>query len=172
MKRTIRRNCDHQPVKWKEQTEWDSGGQIKMDFMKLGPMLQIGKITHTLTIYSWMFPYLSYIWFGKNLLVGCWRQLGVNVKRNADNQYREIFQGVKSRQFVLVFNWQIFLAPIENEDRKIVWVVVVVHLLSCVWLFVTPWTAAWKSSLSFNISQSLHKFMSVELVMPSNRLIL
>ena len=48
----------------------------------------------------------------------------------------------------------------------------VVQLLSHVWLFVTPWTAARQTSLSFTISQSLIKPMSVELVMPSNHLIL
>ena len=50
--------------------------------------------------------------------------------------------------------------------------VVVVQLLSHVQLFVTPWTAACKTSLSFSISQNLQKHMSIELVMPSNRLIL
>jgi len=40
--------------------------------------------------------------------------------------------------------------------------------LSCVQLFVTPWTAACQASLSFTISQSLLKLMSIELVMPSN----
>ena len=43
---------------------------------------------------------------------------------------------------------------------------------SCVWLFVTPWTAARQASLSFTTSQSLLKLMSIELVMPSNHLIL
>ena len=38
--------------------------------------------------------------------------------------------------------------------------------------FVTPWTAACQASLSFTISWSLLKLMSVELVMPSNHLIL
>ena len=37
---------------------------------------------------------------------------------------------------------------------------------------VTPWTAACQASLSFTIFQSLPKFMSTELVMPSNHLIL
>ena len=37
---------------------------------------------------------------------------------------------------------------------------------------MTPWTAALQTSLAFAISQSLLKFMSVELVMPSNSLIL
>ena len=36
----------------------------------------------------------------------------------------------------------------------------------------TPWTAAHQALLSFTISQSLLKFMSIELVMPSNHLIL
>ena len=50
--------------------------------------------------------------------------------------------------------------------------VVVVQSLSRVWLFATPWTEACQSSLSFTISWSLHKLMSIELVMPSNHLIL
>ena len=48
----------------------------------------------------------------------------------------------------------------------------VVQWLSRVWLFMTPWTAACQASLSFTRSQSLFKFMSIELVMPSNHLIL
>ena len=47
-----------------------------------------------------------------------------------------------------------------------------VQLLSRVWPFATPWTAACQASLSFSNSQSLLKLMSVELVMPSNHLIL
>ena len=39
-------------------------------------------------------------------------------------------------------------------------------------LFVTPWTAACQVSLSPTISQNLLKLMSIELVMPSNHLIL
>ena len=49
--------------------------------------------------------------------------------------------------------------------------VAVVQLSSCVWLFVTPWTAACQSSLSFTISWSLPKFMFIALVMPSSHLI-
>ena len=47
-----------------------------------------------------------------------------------------------------------------------------VQLLSCVQLFVTPWTAAHQASLSITNSQSPPKPMSIESVMPSNRLIL
>ena len=45
-------------------------------------------------------------------------------------------------------------------------------LFSHIWLFVIPWTAGWQTSLSFTISQSLHKLMSIELMMPYNHLIL
>ena len=48
----------------------------------------------------------------------------------------------------------------------------IVHSLSWVWLFATPWTAAHQASLSITNSQSLLKFKSFELVMPSNHLIL
>ena len=48
----------------------------------------------------------------------------------------------------------------------------VVQSLSCVRLFATPWTAARQPSLSFTVSQSLLKFMSIESVIPSNHLIL
>ena len=51
-------------------------------------------------------------------------------------------------------------------------VVAVVQSLSHVQLFVTPWTAAHQASLSIINSQSSLKFMSIKLVMPSNRLIL
>ena len=47
-----------------------------------------------------------------------------------------------------------------------------VQSLSRVQLFVTPWTAARQASLSITNSQTLLKFMSIELVMPSSHLIL
>ena len=47
-----------------------------------------------------------------------------------------------------------------------------VQSLSHVQLFATSWTAACQASLSINNSQSLLKLMSIELVMPSNHLIL
>ena len=45
-------------------------------------------------------------------------------------------------------------------------------LFSRVQLFVTPWTAARQVSLSFTISQSLLKLMSIESIMSFNHLIL
>ena len=43
-------------------------------------------------------------------------------------------------------------------------------MLSHVPLFATPWTTACQGSLSFTISWSLFKLMSIELVMPSSQL--
>ena len=49
---------------------------------------------------------------------------------------------------------------------------IVVRLLTRVQLFVTPWTTARQASLSFTLSWSLLKPISIESVMPSNHLIL
>ena len=46
------------------------------------------------------------------------------------------------------------------------------QLLSCVQIFVTPWTAAHQASLSITNSWRLLKLMSIESVMPSNHFIL
>ena len=48
---------------------------------------------------------------------------------------------------------------------------VIVHSLSHVQLSVTPWTAPYQASLSFTVSWSLFKLMSIELMIPSNHLI-
>ena len=47
-----------------------------------------------------------------------------------------------------------------------------VQSLSCVRLFATPWTEACQATLSITNSWGVFKFMSIELVMPSNHLIL
>ena len=49
---------------------------------------------------------------------------------------------------------------------------IVVQSLNCVQLLGTPWTAAYQVSLSFTISWNLLKLMSIELMLPSNHLIL
>ena len=49
---------------------------------------------------------------------------------------------------------------------------VLVQSLSHLQLFVTSWTAAHQASLSFPVSLSLLRLMSIESVMPSNHLIL
>ena len=41
--------------------------------------------------------------------------------------------------------------------------VIVVQSLSCVWLLSTPWSATHQPSMFFTVSQSLLRFMSIEL---------
>ena len=81
---------------------------------------------------------------------------------------------------VLIAQWaRIPLAQL-NQDRLIFHISRLrlhgkfnsVQLLSHVWLFVTPWTAARQASLSITNSQSLLKLMSIESVMSSNHRIL
>ena len=61
--------------------------------------------------------------------------------------------------------------PLHGSSVSSVFLVIV-QSLSQVRLFVTPWTAACQAFLSFTMSQSLLKLMSIESVMPSNHLIL
>ena len=64
--------------------------------------------------------------------------------------------------------------PFENvivRIHKVDVIIVVVQWLNCVWLSAMPWSAAYQYSLSFTVSWSLLKLMSIELMMPSNHLI-
>ena len=63
-----------------------------------------------------------------------------------------------------------FLVARQHSKTKLIFSSV--QSLSHVRLFETPWTAACQASLSITNSQSLLKLMSIELVMPSNYLIL
>ena len=58
------------------------------------------------------------------------------------------------------------------QEVKLKWFSCSVQLLSRVWLFATPWTAARQASSSITNCQSPHKPMSIESVMLSNHLIL
>ena len=62
------------------------------------------------------------------------------------------------------------MLPLQGAQVK--FLVSSVQSLSHVQLFVTPWTAACQASLSITNSWSWPKLMSIELVMPSNHLIL
>ena len=69
------------------------------------------------------------------------------------------------------------LLPSRHVQKSILYVCFSIQfssaqLHSCVLLFPTPWTAAHQASLFLTNSRSLFKLMSIELVMPSNHLIL
>ena len=66
----------------------------------------------------------------------------------------------------------ICISLITSGDEHLFMCLVVVQSLSRFRLFVIPWTAARQASLSFTISRSLLKLMSIESVMPFNHLIL
>ena len=52
----------------------------------------------------------------------------------------------------------------------VIYFIIAVQSLSCVWIFTIPWTAVQQAPLPFTISQGLLRFMSIELVMPSHPL--
>ena len=68
---------------------------------------------------------------------------------------------IQNRQ--ILRDWKCLSATLQNGS---------VQSLSCIQHFVTPWTTARQASLSITNSRSPPKSMSVELVMPSNCLIL
>ena len=77
--------------------------------------------------------------------------------------------------FAIARAWTLHINFGFSFSLKIIYMVFILllfSLLSHVWLFVTPWTAACLASLAFTVSQSLHKFISIELVLPSTHLIL
>ena len=65
---------------------------------------------------------------------------------------------ISYKPFLCTFHIKFLISPVQS--------------LSCVQLFVTPWTVARQASLSITNSWSLLKLMSIELVIPSNHLIL
>ena len=47
-------------------------------------------------------------------------------------------------------------------DNLLEWLIVILKLFSCVWLFATPWTAAHQASLTFTISWNSLRLMSMQ----------
>ena len=72
----------------------------------------------------------------------------------------------------LLYGGMSFLGMDDRSWSGVILSISSVQSLSRVQLFATPWTAAFQASLSFTISRSSLKLTSIELVMPSNHLIL
>ena len=89
------------------------------------------------------------------------------------NRYRERCSTMITIRELQIKNSLHMLIINTDEDvkkKEYLNTLVLVLSRSHVWLFVILWTAACQASLSFTISQSLPKLMSIELVMPSNHL--
>ena len=79
-------------------------------------------------------------------------------------------QSLRPHHSILVFiQWPLSICWLQLFAY---FAVVVVQSLSHVWVFASSWTAAHQASLSFTITWSLLKPMSIESVMPTNHLIL
>ena len=114
-------------------------------------------------------------------MVLVFRYIIYNLWRNIENYlYNFLFHRHPIRR---IFHWDmillihsffcLYLKHITSAQTSYVQISnFVVQFFSHVWLFETPWNTAHQASLSFTISQSLLKLMSIELMMPSNHLIL
>ena len=99
-----------------------------------------------------------------------WDSPGKNTGMGSHALLQWIFSTQSLNLSLLHFlHWQVGSLPLAPPGKS--YVVALVQSLSRVWLFATPWTAAHQASLSFTVSQSLLKLISIEL-MPSNHLIL
>ena len=124
---------------------WIWGLEMWLDSALFVYLFTLGKISH-----SWCSVPLSS--FNKNLVSDCRSFAGTT-------------QGYSIRRCQLD-------SLIKFHYPLTWWMFSSVQLLSRVWLFATPWTAAHQASLSITNSRSLPKLMSIESVMPSNHLIL
>ena len=117
---------------------------------------------------------------GSQEILGVTGKFGLGVQNEAGEGLKEfsqenalgvaniLFQQHKRRLHVDVTRWSIRKSDcLYFLQLKII----VVQSLSHIQHFVTPWTAACQASLSFTISQSFLKLMSIELLMPSNHLL-
>ena len=89
------------------------------------------------------------------------------------------YMPVKSSWYTVLFKSYIYFLifwlnalPIIKSGVLISPSTIVVHSLSHVWLFANPLTASYQALLSFTISWSVLRLISIELVIPSNHLIL
>ena len=114
--------------------------------------------------------------------VETWNGKSMNLRRKRGEDHKAtttLFPHYKTalRQ-VVIFREKTVYGPCSTKSEsswipcKKYTVVVVIQSLNCFQIFETPWTAASQTFLSFTISQSMLKLMSIESLMPSNHLAL
>ena len=120
----------------------------------------------------WRVQLFSTLWTVALQLLCPWHLPGKNTGVACQFLLQGIFPAQGSNPHLLsLLHWQVDSLPLSHLGSPYSTIVVVVQSPSRVQLFATPWTAAHQASLSLT-SRSLPKFMSIELVMPFNHLIL
>ena len=102
-------------------------------------------------------------------------EMGGRFKREGKYVYRWLIHGdvwQQPTQYCKAIIPQLITNKCNKSKKEGGDICIVIQLLSCVQLLVTPWTAAHQASLFFTISRYLLKLMSVESVMPPNHLVL
>ena len=141
---------------------------------------------------------MLYCWWECKLIQSSWRtvwrflrKLGIKLPYDPTIPLLGIYSGktitekdvctlvFSAAHFTIARLWKQSKCPLTNKWIQKFWYIYKgniqfssVQSLSCVQLFVTPWTTTCQASLSVTNSWSLLKLMSIELVMPSNHLIL
>ena len=97
------------------------------------------------------------------------------ITKSKETIITNVDENVKKLEFLCITGGNVkWYTSVENNRHfsKEMYLFSSVQLLSRVWLFVTPWTAAHQASQSITNSRSLLKLMSIKSVMPSNHVIL
>ena len=127
-------------------------------------------------MWLWWFSHLNFVCLLPTHGLSCprhlcsWDSPGKNTGVGCHFLLQGIFPTQKPNPGLLQCRQILYRLSCEGSIAKVV--ISSVQSLSRVQLFVTPWTVACQASLSIVNSWSLLKVMSIELVVPSNHLIL
>ena len=143
---------------------WNEAGQSLIEFCQENALVIANTLfqQHKRRLYTWTSPDGQY-----------WDQIDYIL---CSQRWRSSIQSAKTRpgadcgsdHELLIAKFRLKLKKVGKTTRSLS----SVQSLSCVQLFVTPWITARQASLSITNSRSPPKPMSIELVMPSNHLIL